>query len=71
MEVEYLHVRADGGLEFGFKNGMRPRGLIMYEEKVPGGPLEGEIPFRGMNFIPPHGDEMPTRYFELERVAGD
>ena len=71
MRVEYLRFRADGALEFGFKNGMRPRGLIMYEEKTPGGPLEGDIPFRGMNFVLPHGETMPPRHFELERVTDD
>jgi len=68
MEVEYLHVRTDGGLEFGFKNGMRPRGLITYMEASAGGDLEGAIEFRGMRFVPPPGESFPTPRFELARA---
>jgi len=66
--VEYVRFRADGALEFGFRNGMRPRGLLVHTERTPGGPLEGEVVFRGMNLTPPPGEKMPTVHFELERV---
>ncbi len=68
IPLEYIRFRSDGALEFGFKNGMTPRGLIMYTEKRPGGPLEGEIVFRGMRFTPPPGEDVPPAFFELEHV---
>lgn len=69
--VEYVRFRPDGALEFGFKNGMRPRGLLMHTERTPGGPLEGEVVFRGMNFVPPPDMGPVTIHFELERVDAD
>lgn len=59
IPLEYVRFRPDGALELGFRNGMRPRGLVMYEERTPGGPLEGEIPFRGIRFTPPPGASFP------------
>ena len=56
---------------FGFKNGMTPRGLIMYTEGQPGGPLEGEIVFRGMRFTLPPGEDVPPAFFELEHVPDE
>jgi hypothetical protein len=70
LPLEYIRFRPDGALEFGFKNGMRPRGLIMYTEKEPGGPLEGDVVFRGMRFTPPPGEIIPSAHFELKREAG-
>jgi pimeloyl-ACP methyl ester carboxylesterase len=71
IALEYIRFRPDGGLEFGFKNGMTPRGLIVYTEKQPGGPLEGEIVFRGMRFTPPPGEDVPPAFFELEKVPDE
>jgi enterochelin esterase-like enzyme len=68
MALEYVRFRADGALEFGYRNGMRPRGLILYTETVPGGPLEGTIPFRGIRFTPPDGHAFPEGRFELRRI---
>lgn len=68
MTVEYLHVRTDGTLEFGYRNGMRPRGLLVYTESSPGGALEGEMLWRGIRFTPPAGHEMPAVRFELTRA---
>jgi len=65
--LEFLNLRPDGGLEFGFMNGMRPRGLLVYSEKTPGGPLEGEMGFRGIRFVPPPGHTPNPLYFELTR----
>lgn len=71
MEVQYLRLRPDGGLEFGFRNGMRPRALIVYEEGRPGGALEGVMNFRGIRFTPPDGHVPPVMRFELERMDAD
>jgi predicted alpha/beta superfamily hydrolase len=68
LPLEYVRFRGDGALEFGFKNGMRPRGLITYVPKSAGAVLEGSIEFRGMRFTPPPGEQPLPAYFELERV---
>jgi hypothetical protein len=68
MALEYVRFRPDGALEFGFKNGMRPRGLIMYTDREPGGDLAGDVEFRGMRFTPPPGEQPLTLHFELKRV---
>jgi len=68
MALEYIRFRPDGALEFGFRNGMRPRGLLMYTEQKPGGALEGDVVFRGMRFTLPPGEDVPVAHFELERV---
>ncbi len=65
MTVEYLHLRSDGGFEFGYRNGMRPRGLLVYGEQRPGGALEGEMEMRGIRFVPPEGERPPRVHFEL------
>jgi hypothetical protein len=69
IRLQYIRVRADGGLEFGHRNGMRPRALIVLEEAEPGGKLEGRSVFRGIRFTPPPGESPPTHHFEFERVA--
>jgi hypothetical protein len=49
---------------------MSPRGLLVYMEGVPGGPLEGEMHFRGIRFtLPPGEPKPPTVHFELAHVA--
>ena len=68
IRTEFLHVRPDGGLEFGHRNGMRPRALIVFEEKQAGRKLEGQAVFRGIRFTPPDGHEPPVHRFEFERV---
>lgn len=68
MKIEYLRFRPDGALEFGVKNGMRPRGLLMYSEERPGGALEGEMAFRGIRFVPPDGHVVPRVHYELTRL---
>ena len=71
IALEYVRFREGGALEFGFKNGMRPRGLIMYMDATPGGPLEGEVAFRGMRFTPPPGIDPPEHRFSFERVDAE
>lgn len=68
MGIEYLRLRPDGGLEFGYKNGMRPRGLLVYSEERAGGTLEGQMEMRGVRFVPPDGRMPPRVHFELARL---
>jgi hypothetical protein len=46
---------------------MRPRALIVFEEKEPGGAIEGVSVFRGIRFTPPEGENPPTHHFEFTR----
>lgn len=69
--IEYLRFGPGGALVFGYKNGMRPRGLILYQDASPGGSLEGEVVFGGMRFVPPPGATFPTVRFRLEHVDDD
>jgi hypothetical protein len=62
-------VTTDGRLEFGFRNGMRPRGLLVYTEATAGGALEGEMLWRGIRFTPPPGEHPPRVSFDLARAA--
>lgn len=68
VRCEFLRVRPDGALEFGHRNGMRPRALIVFEEKTPGGVLEGESVFRGIRLTLPDDEPHPVHRFEFTRV---
>lgn len=67
IPLQYLKV-VEGGLHFGHMNGMRPRGMIVFEGVLRDGKLEGEAPFRGIRFTPPGGREAVHR-FTLEHTA--
>jgi hypothetical protein len=64
--AEYLHVLPDG-FEFGFMNGMRPAGMIVYTGRVTGDTMEGESRMRGIVPILPPGLHPPRMYFRLTR----
>lgn len=64
--LEYLRV-TDGGLAFGYLNGMRPRGVLMYESTRSGDVLEGRMRLAGMEFRMPDGRELPVTSFKLTR----
>lgn len=67
--AEYVAVR-DGEIHMGYMNGMRPRGMLVYEGKVDGDVYEGEFVLRGVVFRMPDGSSIPTTLFRLERVGG-
>jgi hypothetical protein len=64
--AEYLRVRPDG-LEFGYMNGMRPAGMIVYGGRLEGDTLRGEMSLRGIVLLPPPGMRPPRVYFRLTR----
>lgn len=69
MPLQYIKL-VPKGLEWGYMNGMRPRGLLLYEGKLTGDVLAGEMRFGGIRFVPPPGmpDEPRSIRFELRRV---
>lgn len=67
QSVEYLQVHGDR-VEFGYLNGMHPRGLLVYEAVLSGDSLEGEMRMRGVAFTPPPGMALPRTRFRLSRT---
>lgn len=67
MRWQYLKV-TPAGITWGFMNGMRPRGVILFEAASKGGALEGTSRFGGINFRRPDGSPPPTPAFSFRRV---
>ncbi len=63
--VEYLRV-TDKGLTYGFMNGMRPRGVAMFEGTLTGDTLSGKMRFGGVAFDEPAG--APPLQFSFKRI---
>ncbi len=60
MPLQYIKL-VPGGLHVGYMNGMRPRGMLVYEMKSEGGKLTGEMHMRGIRFTPPPGMPPPPK----------
>ncbi len=58
MPLQYIKL-VPGGLHFGVMNGMRPRGLLVFETTFANGALEGIQQMRGIRFTPPPGMPAP------------
>jgi hypothetical protein len=56
------------GLTFGYMNGMRPRGVLLYEGTQRGDTLSGEIRFGGVAARMPDGSPLPPVYFAFRRA---
>jgi hypothetical protein len=67
QRIEYLRV-TPAGLTFGFMNGMRPRGVILFEGKLEGDTLGGKSRFGGIDFRRPDGSRPPQISFLFKRV---
>ena len=65
--LQYLRV-TPGGLTYGFMNGMRPRGMLLYEGKLEGETFAGKMRMGGVNFKRPDGSSPPTLFFSFKRV---
>ncbi|HVF39394.1 MAG TPA: alpha/beta hydrolase-fold protein [Gemmatimonadaceae bacterium] len=67
--VTYLKL-VPGGFEYGYMNGMRPRGLLLHEARVTGNKFEGQMRFGGIRFRPMEGPA-PTHVvrFEYQRKS--
>ncbi len=68
QRIEYLRI-TPSGLTFGFMNGMRPRGLILYEGTLKNGILAGKQRWGGINFQYPKGMTPPDPGFSFKRVV--
>ena len=70
QKLTYLKV-VPNGLDFGFMNGMRPRGMLLHEGRFDGDVLKGTMRFGGVRLMRPPGMPGPsTVRFELKRVSG-
>lgn len=67
MQWEHLRITPDG-LTWGFMNGMRPHGLLLFEGKLDGDTLAGKERMAGIDFVRPDGSRPPILEFEFERV---
>jgi hypothetical protein len=56
------------GMTWGFMNGMRPRGVILFEGKLEGDTLTGQDRFGGINFRRPDGSPPPPQHFSFKRA---
>jgi hypothetical protein len=66
---QYLQV-TPAGLTWGFMNGMRPHGMLLFEGRFDGTTLAGECRFGGIDFRPPAGMEHKPVCFEFRRAGG-
>jgi hypothetical protein len=67
MPLQYVKL-VDGGLAWGYMNGMRPRGMLLFEGQLKAGAMSGTMRFGGIRFTPPPGlPGPPTVHFELKR----
>jgi hypothetical protein len=64
----YLQLTPNG-LTFGYLNGMRPRGVLLFEGKLRGDTLSGDMRFAGVNARGPNGEPMPPIHFAFRRAA--
>lgn len=65
--LQHLRVTSDG-LAFGYLNGMRPRGVLLYEVARRGDVLEGTMRLAGLEFTLPNGQPLPVTHIRLSRV---
>jgi predicted alpha/beta superfamily hydrolase len=64
----YLKITPQG-ITWGFMNGMRPRGMVLFEAKLDGDTLAGSQRFGGINFKLPDGSSPPPLYFSFKHVT--
>jgi pimeloyl-ACP methyl ester carboxylesterase len=67
MRWEYLKITPKG-MTWGFMNGMRPRGVILFEGTLEGDTLAGKSRFGGIDFRRPDGSPPPSPSFSFKRV---
>ena len=65
----YMQLTSDG-LTFGYINGMRPRGMLLFEGTRRGDTLAGDMRFAGINVRGPNGEAVPTIHFEYQARHG-
>jgi hypothetical protein len=65
--LQYLKLDGPGRLAFGVMNGMRPRGVLIYDGRRVGDLLEGTMRWGGVSFTMEDGSPPPTIHFSLKR----
>jgi predicted methyltransferase len=65
--IEHLRITPTG-LSYGFMNGMRPRGVLLFEGTLKGDTLSGKMRFGGVNFKPPAGMGDKPHLFSFKRA---
>lgn len=68
MPWTYLQI-TPAGMTWGYMNGMRPRGMLLFEGKLTGDTLSGENRFGGIDFRRPDGSRPPPLHFSFQRVC--
>lgn len=64
---EYLKITPTG-VTYGYLNGMRPRGVLLYEGKLEGDTFSGQMRLGGVNFKRPDGMPLDPLRFSYRRV---
>lgn len=67
MRWEYLKITPTG-VAYGYMNGMRPRGVLLYEGKLEGDTFSGQMRIGGVNFKRPAGMPLDPVRFSYKRV---
>ncbi len=65
---QYLKITPQG-MTWGVMNGMRPRGVVLFEGKLEGDTLSGKSRFGGIDFRRPDGGPPPSQSFSFKRVS--
>ena len=68
MPLEFIR-QSPTGLEFGFMNGMHPRGVISYSAKLERGKLVGSVAFKGIYFVWPKEFKYIKEEFSFQKVS--
>jgi hypothetical protein len=67
MRWQYLTITSTG-MTWGFLNGMRPRGVILFEGELKGDTLSGKSRFGGIDFRLADGSAPPSPSFSFKRL---
>jgi hypothetical protein len=69
LVTRWQHMRVTPqGLTWGYMNGMRPRGVILFEGKLDGDMLSGTSRFGGIDFVRPDGSRPSPIHFAFRRA---
>jgi predicted alpha/beta superfamily hydrolase len=66
-DLQYLKVEKDG-FTYGYMNGMRPRGMLLFTVRKNGDHFTGKLRWGGVSFRGPDGEAPPDIFVELKKV---
>jgi hypothetical protein len=69
MPWTYLQI-TPAGMTWGYMNGMRPRGMLLFEGTLAGDTLTGQMRLGGVDFRRPDGSPPPVIHFSFRRSSG-